>query len=342
VAHRDLIVIGASAGGIEALQQLIGLLPVDLDAAVLVVLHTSSHSGSLLPQIFQRATRLPVSHPRDKTRIRNGHIYIAPPDFHMVVEGDLLRIIQGPRENLHRPAIDPLFRSAATSFGNRVIGVILTGLLDDGTSGLMVVHARGGKAIIQDPKTALFSSMPASALRQVPDAHVVPLAGIPDLLVRSTREELPEGSGNGPHDLMAEKETRFAELDMSEVENERHLGRPSAFACPDCGGVLWEMEENGFLRFRCRVGHAYTARNLGAEQRHAIEAALWAALRALEENASLYRRMASRAANAQHDTTAEKFKERAENTLTNAQTLREFLLRVNQEEEDLLTFEDTR
>jgi two-component system chemotaxis response regulator CheB len=173
----------------------------------------------------------------------------------------------------------------------------------------MVLKNAGGTAIVQAPETALYSSMPASALKQVPDAHVLPLAEISGLLVRLTNEELPESVTTGsPASLEAEEETRFVELDMSEIENEgRHPGRPSTFACPDCGGVLWELEENGFLRFRCRIGHAYTARHLSAEQRHPVESALWSALRALEENASLYHRMARRTANFGQDQLSKRF-----------------------------------
>jgi len=339
--RRDLVVIGASAGGIEALQCLLSALPPNFDAAVLAVLHTSNHPGSVLPQILRRAGKLPVLHPDDETLIEKGRVYIAPPDFHMIVEGDLLRIIRGPRENLHRPAIDPLFRSAAASFGRRVIGVILTGLLDDGTSGLMVVRDQGGEAIIQDPKDALFSAMPENALEQVPDARVLPLVKIPNLLVRLIGEDLPEKvSTPTVQAYEAAKETRISELNMSELGNDDRLGRPSAFGCPDCGGVLWEIEDNGFLRFRCRVGHAYTARHLDAEQRHAIETALWAALRALEESASLYRRLAERAGQSNHDKTAEQFQDRASNTDDNARTLREFLLNVNRVEDERTELED--
>jgi len=348
VAKRDLVAIGASAGGIEALQTLLGALPADFDAAVLAVLHTSNHAGSLLAQILQRAGKLPVLHPEDGTRIEKGQVYIAPPDFHMIVEGDLVRVIRGPRENLHRPAIDPLFRSAAASYGRRVIGVILTGLLDDGTSGLMVVRDQGGSAIIQDPDDALFSAMPKNALEQVPDAYVLPLSSIPELLVSLVAEELPEmtplrtGQSHDPaEDISAiKKETRISELNMSEIGNDDRLGRPSTFGCPDCGGVLWEIQENGFLRFRCRVGHAYTARHLGAEQRHAIETALWAALRALEESASLYRRMADRADQSNNERTAEQFQNRASNTDDNARVLREFLLNVNRVEDERIFQEE--
>lgn len=335
MAHRDIITIGGSAGAIDALQQLLGGLPKNLEAAVLVVLHTSNHPASVLPQIMQRVSQMPVVHPQDRTRVERGHVYLAPPDYQMVVEDGTIRVLQGARENLHRPAIDPLFRSAAAWYGRRVIGVILTGLLDDGTAGLMVVRKRGGAAIVQDPATAIFQSMPRSALAQVPDAHVCSLDEIPGMLIRLVREEIPPqappGSGNGE---AAKKETRLVELDMSEIENEHRLGRPSAFACPECGGVLWEMDDEHLLRFRCRVGHAFTAMNLEVEQRRAIETALWSGLRALEENASLYRRMADRAATSGYGKTAENFAGRAANTTTNAHVLRQFLLDLNEPQQE--------
>lgn len=334
MAHRDLVVIGASAGGVEALQQILRQLSPDFDAAVLIVLHTSNHAGSVLPRILERAGTLPVSQPADGETIQHGHVYVAPPDYHMIVEGDLIRVIQGPRENLHRPAIDPLFRSAAAAYGQRAIGVILTGALDDGTSGLMVLAARGGTAIVQDPQSAMFASMPASALEQVPEAEVLPLPDIAARLEELVGEALPEQRQTRSRDDLAAKEIKIAELDMSELEKENHPGRPSAFACPDCGGVLWEIEDSGFLRFRCRVGHAFTARHLGAEQRHAIETALWAALRALEESASLYRRMADRASNDERQHVAGRFLDREANTMANARVLRDFLLRVNKSDEE--------
>lgn len=328
--HRDIVVIGASAGGLEAIRQILAAMPRDLEAAVLIVLHTADHPGSLLPQILRRVSKLPVSHPRDGEAIQQGQVYIAAPGYHMIVEDDRLRVLQGPRENLHRPAIDPLFRSAAASHGPRVIGVILTGMLDDGTAGLMVVSASGGKAIVQDPATALYPGMPRSALDHVPDAQVASLPEMAGLLLQLIRSPLPVGTSRPRKTAMgAAKETRIAELDMSEISNEDRLGEPSPFACPDCGGVLWEIEQNGFLRFRCRVGHALTAKYLGAEQRHAVETALWEALRALEESASLFRRMAGRAMRLRYPLSADQFEERASNTEANARILRDFLLRVN-------------
>jgi two-component system chemotaxis response regulator CheB len=331
VNHRDIVVIGASAGGLEALRQILSVLPRGLDAVILIVLHTSDHARSSLPAVLQRSSQLPVTHPVDSEPLRPGRVYVAPPGNHLVVEQGFVRVVQGPRENLQRPAIDPLFRSAAAAYGRRVIGVILTGMLDDGTAGLMVVSASGGLAIVQDPASALYPSMPRSALEQVPEATTVALQELPALLLQSIRNPLPEGAVSSAEGLRhAGKEIRIAKLDMQEIaDDEGRLGHPSPYACPSCGGVMWEIEENGFLRFRCRVGHAMTANHLGAEQRHAVETALWEALRALEESASLYRRMAERSDRTRLELPAQLYRERAANTEANSRILRDFLLRVN-------------
>lgn len=330
MANRDLIVIGASAGGIEALRQICAELPNDLNAAVLIVVHTSSQS--VLPELLSRSGPLRAKHAHDGERISRGQIYVAPPNLHMIVEDGVLRTVRGPRENRRRPAIDPTFRSAALQYNRRVIGVVLTGMLDDGTSGLMVIRARGGATVVQEPRTALFSSMPKSALQRVPDATVAELQDIPSLLVRLVSEEVEELKGRTSQDNVAEFETKMSELDMSEVANEGRAGTPSGFACPECGGVLWENGQSGFLRFRCRVGHSYTAAHLRAEQRQAVETALWSALRALEESASLYRRMAARAQDWNQNGSSAVYGERAESADASARTLREFLVRVNSAE----------
>ena len=300
---------------------------------MLIVLHTSPHSVSALPEILSRAGALQAVHPQDGAPLEKGVIYIAPPNFHLIVADGFLRVLQGPRENLHRPAVDPLFRSAAASYGARVIGVILSGALDDGTSGLMIVRAGGGETIVQDPATATFSSMPSSALEQVPESYVVGPEEIGQLLVQLTRQELPASAVAQRPPEGAVMETRIAEFDMSEIENDGRRGEPSAFACPDCGGVLWEIVESGFLRFRCRVGHAFTAKYLEAEQRHLIETALWAALRALEESASLSGRMANRAGDQHHSGLHDLYEERMVSKRSHARILREFLLQVNSQED---------
>jgi two-component system chemotaxis response regulator CheB len=329
MAHRDVVVVGASAGGLEALQRLLADLPANLDAAVLVVLHTSNHEGSALSNILDRAGPLLVLHPQDGALIRKGRVYIAPPNVHMMVVEDRVHLVPSPRENLHRPAIDPLFRSAAAAYGARVIAVVLTGLLDDGTSGLMVVRASGGEAIVQDPDTATFASMPRSALKQVPDAHVLPLERIPEMLVRLTRERLSGEAAAVQFPPYADKDIKIAEFDMSEIANDARLGSPSEFACPACGGVLWEIVERGFLRYRCRVGHAFTVKYLEADQHQAIESALWAALRALEESISLSRRLAKRATDWHQTAVRDMYQERASTKENHARILRDFLLQVN-------------
>jgi two-component system chemotaxis response regulator CheB len=336
VPNRNLIVIGASAGGIEALQQICARLPANLNAAVVAVMHTSIFGGGLLPNILSRAGPLPASHPRNREEIKPGHIYVPCPDQHLIVEPGRLLNFHGPRENNHRPAIDPTFRSAALAYGRRAIGVILTGMLDDGTAGLMILRAHRGVAVVQDPQTALFPSMPKSALQRVPDAHVVSLEEMPQLLAKLVAEQVPAPAQPLPFpDVSAMKEVRIAELDMAEIENEMRNGKPSQFGCPACGGVLWEIDDHGMLRYRCRVGHAYTARHLRAEQRQAVETALWSALRALEERASLYRRMAQGSNDIRHEQSAQIFEERARNAEANSETLRDFLVQVNTPEADI-------
>jgi two-component system, chemotaxis family, protein-glutamate methylesterase/glutaminase len=287
---HDMIVIGASAGGVEALITLVGALPADLPAAIFLVLHIPAQSPSLMPDILNRAGRLHAIHPHDSQLIEYGHIYVAPPDNHLLLEEGIVRIVRGPKENRHRPAIDPLFRSAARTYGTRVVGVILTGSMDDGTAGMLAIKRRGGKAIVQDPKDALFSSMPQSVIAHVEVDHVVPLSEIGPLLVQLAHEEAAE-QGKYPISQDMEMEAKLAAMDMREEQNGEHVGTPSVYSCPECGGVLWEVHDGNLLRLRCRVGHAFSVDSVLAGQTEVVEEALWTALKALEENASLSRRM---------------------------------------------------
>jgi two-component system chemotaxis response regulator CheB len=311
-------------GGVEALQRLVAPLPKDFPAAIFVVLHLASQSTSVLPDILMRAGELPAVHPRDGEHIRMGRIYVAPPDHHLVIEDGRVRVTRGPRENRHRPAIDPLFRSAARWYGPRVIGVVLTGSLDDGTAGLLAIKKRRGMAIVQDPEDAFCGDMPRSAMEIVPVDYVAPLSEIPELLQKLVAVQVAE-NGTGKSSRL-KKETEFAEFDMSAIEDENRPGVPSAFACPECGGVLWEMDGEELLRFRCRVGHAYTASSLGVEQVEAVEGALWAAMRALEEGASLARRMAENAAKGKRTRLEQRYRERAEAKMQQAEVLRKLII----------------
>jgi two-component system chemotaxis response regulator CheB len=324
VAERNIIVIGCSVGGVEALQQIVAPLPGNFQASLFVVLHVSPQSTSVLPDILSRAGRLRATHAVDGEAIRPAHIYVAPPDYHLVLERNKVRVIRGPKENRHRPAIDPLFRSAARAFGPRVIGVILTGALNDGTAGLLSIKHTGGIAIAQDPQEAMCGDMPRSAIENANVDYVVPVREIPPLLEKLVAQQV-EGNGAG-RGSRAARETKYAELDMDAVENENRPGVPSPFSCPECGGVLWELVGEEMLRFRCRVGHAYTAESLNTEQTEVVEGALWAAMRALEEGASLSRRMADKAKKRGNSLVAKRFEESAEGKMEQAHLLRKLIL----------------
>lgn len=321
---HDIIVIGASAGGVEALAQVASDLPADLAAAVFIVLHVPAHGISVLPAILSRRGVLPATHPADGEPIRSGHIYIAPPDHHLLVKHGYMRVVRGPTENGHRPSVDPLFRSAARFYGPRVIGVILSGTLDDGTSGLLTVKRRGGLAVVQDPEEALFAGMPRSAVENVAVDWVVPLADVGPTLARLARESAPGSAEAASAELEAEVD--IAEMDMGAIEAPR-AGAPSGFTCPDCHGALWEVQEGDLTRFRCRVGHAYSPDSLLAEQSEALEEALWIAMRALEESAALADRMAERAQERGHALAATRFGEQAQDARQRAAIIRRALIK---------------
>jgi two-component system chemotaxis response regulator CheB len=298
VQGHDVIVVAASAGGVEALSALAAGLPPDLPAAVLVVMHFPAHATSMLPSILQRHGRLPAVHAEDGAELRSGTVYVAPPNRHLVVHQGHVRLTAGPRENGHRPAADPLFRSAARSYGPRVIGVVLSGNLDDGTAGLAAVRRHGGMTVVQDPADALYPGMPLSAISNAKVHHVAPLAELPALLVELVNtpvqeevEAMEDTRGNGSRD---DVEAEIAELDPAALQADERPGTPSGFSCPECHGVLWELKDGELVRYRCRVGHAYGAETLLAEQDESVEAALWTAFQALKERGALARRMCRR------------------------------------------------
>ena len=322
---HDIIVVGASAGGVEALMHLASQLPADLPAAVYVVLHIPAESPSLLPEILNRAGPLPVSQPADGEELRSGHIYVASPNYHLLLERGRMRQVHGPKENRHRPAIDPLFRSAAYNYGPRVVGVILTGALDDGTSGLHAIKQCGGIAVVQDPEDALYPSMPSSAMAHVEVDYCLPLAKIGAVLVHLAHEQAQdEGAFPVPDDL--EQETRYASMeDQETLDSNARVGTPSAYSCPECGGVLWELQDGDLIRFRCRVGHAFSVESVLAAQTEQLENALWAALKTLEESASLSRSIAEQAHRRGQEWLARSFEEKSQEAEQRAVTIREVL-----------------
>ena len=332
MAGHDIIVIGASAGGVEALGQLIPLLPPDLPAAVFIVLHISSQGTSVLPQILNRAiakrqknSTLKAVHPQDGEPIVHGQIYVAPPDCHLLVKDGYIRLARGPKENSNRPAVDPLFRTAAVAYGRRVVGVVLSGSLDDGTAGLMAVKQRRGVAIVQKPEEALYSGMPDNAIENVEVDHILPVAEIAATLTLLAHQLVEDGEDSVSSDL--EMESDMAELELSAMQKSHRPGTPSPFGCPDCGGVLWELEQGKLTNFRCRTGHAYSTHSLLAAQTHAQEEAMWNALRALEEKAALTKRMAQRANQNNQTYSAQRFEEQANTAQERAAIMRELLLK---------------
>ncbi|HYK20823.1 MAG TPA: chemotaxis protein CheB [Pyrinomonadaceae bacterium] len=336
MATRDTIVIGASAGGVQALSTLVADLPADLPAAVFIVLHIPSNGPSLLPAILARQSQLSVAHAIDGEEIRRGRIYVAPPDRHLLIENDRVKLVHGPKENLHRPSIDTLFRSAARWAGSRVIGVVLTGARDDGRTGMRAIKQRDGLAIVQDPKEAPFPSMPLSVLHSVTVDYSLPLSEIVPLLVRLSHETAAEeGRYPVPDDI--EIESRIAEQGMGGDEliaSVEKLGRISRLTCPDCHGALWEINDEEMLRFRCHVGHAFSAESLNDGQSQMLDIALWSAVRALEEQMMLSKRVVERARQANHSRAAAMFERRAQEAEAYSSLLRELLL-SNQKGDDI-------
>jgi len=320
--HPDVVVIGGSAGSLEVLSRILAELPSSFPACVLVVLHTRADASGVLPRILSRTTALRVQHAETDLPLKHGHVYVAKPDCHLLVEGDRMLVTHGPRENGFRPAIDPLFRTAARSLGSRAIGVILSGALDDGTYGLGLVKHHGGIAVVQDPEEAAVPSMPASAIRRVAVDHVVPAAQIAGQLLRLISNGYPA------HETMAEDQEPEPQLasDQTEVRDMEGLfGAPSSLTCPNCGGALWELADDDLVRYRCHVGHQFAQDSLAAEQRDAVEGALWSAVRVLEEHAELKLRMARRAEAAGLPVVSEGFAEGARNSHQQAQQIRALL-----------------
>ena len=303
------------------MQELVSSFPPHFPAAVFIVLHISPDSPSILPQILSRAGALPAKHAEDGEPVRSGQIFVAPPDRQMTIQDGHVRVRRGPRENRHRPAVDPLFRTAARSYDSRVIGIILSGHLDDGAAGLYVVRTLGGIGIVQDPTTAGASQMPQSALQYGGADYVLRKSDIGPQVV-----ELVTNCRRSTMNVRSSERTRPKDETEENLEVSRPSegnGTPSAFSCPECGGVLWELHDGELVRFRCRVGHSYTMSVLAEEQREAAENALWAAMRSLEEKAAL----AIRIAESTHDLRlSERMREQANAHRHHAETIRNMLL----------------
>lgn len=307
-ALDKLVVMGTSAGGLDALKRVLGRLPADFPAPVLVVMHIGARD-SILPELLGKVCALPVRHARDGERLARAVVLVAPPDRHLMVARDgaigCVRLSRGAMENYTRPAIDPLFRSAAAAYGPGVTGVVLTGYLDDGTAGLLAIKACGGRAVVQDPDEAFAPGMPASALEQVAVDHVLTLDELGDMLPELAAAPLPPPDKEAamtpdPPEVpeWIQVENRYAS-GAGSMEELARIGSPSTFTCPECGGALWELGVQAGVaqrsRYRCHTGHSFTSAVLARAQDKAVEEAMWAAVRALNEQQALAQRLAAQA-----------------------------------------------
>ena len=318
------MVIGASLGGIEAIRRILADLPADLPAALFVVVHTAPAAPGALPSIFDAAGPLRALPVVDGEPIERGRIYVAPPDHHLLIERECVLLRRGPRENRARPAIDPLFRSAAVHFGGRVIGVVLTGLLNDGASGLRAIKTCGGLAVVQEPADAIAPDMPRNALRHAAVDRRARLSEMGALLARLAAE--PAGESLEAPDYIR-REAAIARQEQITMEKQKKFGEPSAFTCPDCHGALWEIKEGALLRFRCHIGHSFTSRALLAAETDELEQALSSALRSHKERTELLRRMADEVEEAGHAGLAERYRGRAAEFEREAAVIRRVLKR---------------
>jgi two-component system chemotaxis response regulator CheB len=323
--QNHIFAIGASSGGVEALSDLVAGLPKDLSASLFVVIHIPSESKSVLPQILSRSGPLRAEHAKDNELIHPARIYIAPPDYHLLLRQGRIRLVRGPRENNHRPAIDPLFRTAARAYGNRAVGIVLSGARDDGAAGLIAIKKVGGIAIVQDPNEAIFPDMPRNALKAVAPDFCLRVKEIAKTIVTLSNQSLSEEQAMGMEDEM-KKETDIVGMNEEAVVDDDKPGTSSVFGCPDCGGVLWELQDDEWLRFRCRVGHAYSAEGLLASQGENLEQALWNAYRVLHEHAALTRRLAERARETNMDLVLKRYETKAQDAEQQAQMIRELLM----------------
>jgi two-component system chemotaxis response regulator CheB len=325
VSGHNVVAIGASAGGVEALRQLVSHLPADLGASLFVTIHLPATSPSVLPGILARAGALPAQAAIDGETFRPGTIYVAPPDAHLIVKRETIRLVRGPKENGHRPAIDPLLRSAARVHGRRSVGIVLTGSLDDGAAGLHFLKSRGGIAIVQDPNEAAFPSMPLAAMQHVTVDHVAPLREIADLIASYALKPVTGEDVEMSDEEPEMEDTEFAAFGGGMQRNEELGGALTGLTCPECSGPMWEIHDGPLARYRCRVGHSYSEKTLIAEKGKAVEAALWMALEVLEENAVLAHKLAVRAVKRGAPAIATRFEQQARTVQDRANVLRDIL-----------------
>ncbi len=324
---KFVIVIGASAGGMKALSEIVAQLQTEIDAAIFIVLHLSGTAISdFLKLHLQKFTSLPCEIAAEGAPIKKGHIYIAPPNIHLLIKKGNIILGRGPKENRWRPSIDVLFRSAAAAYNTRTIGIVLTGLLDDGTTGMLAIKRSGGACIVQDPNEAEYPDMPLSVLNNMEVNYCIPLADMEEVIseiIQTTPEEKP-----APDDVIIE--SQIAERVVVDYDKVRQLGEKSIYACPDCGGGLWNISKGGdgqakVDRYRCHIGHSYSEKDLVTKQEEVFESTLWVALRIMEERRNLLMKMEDDHAKKGFSTLAKGYKEKADEIQIHVNKLKEVL-----------------
>jgi len=322
MAKRDIIVVGASAGGIEALNGLIRSLSKDFQGAIFVVVHIPGDSPSSLPAILTRAGSLKAVHPQDGDMVKPGMIYVAPPDHHMLLEGKTVLIKKGPKENRFRPSIDALFRSAAYTYRERVVGIVLSGMLNDGTSGLWSVKRLGGLGIIQSPDDAQCDSMPINAMEYVKADYTLPASEIGTLLsdLIYVKARKARKISNKEKALM-KMEVIIAKQDGAFEMGIMDMGQLTPFTCPECHGVLVQLMDSNIVRFRCHTGHAFTASALLSEVTASVEEKMWQAMRGLEETTMLLKKIGKHFKDQGHPGLAKVFITKSKMTADKAQII---------------------
>lgn len=315
MAKHDIVVIGGSAGSLSALQSVLSAFPAKLPASIFITIHLGE--SSVLPEILQRATPLKVSSPQNGEKMHAGNVYIAPTDHHLIPREDCIEVTKGPRENRHRPSIDVLFRNAARAFRSRVIGVVLSGALDDGVAGMYSIKAKGGLTVAQDPKDALIPELPHNVVKAMDVDAIAPAAKIGPLLAELVL------NGNGKAGKVRAKSKA---PETFSIPNER--SKPAPFSCPECSGPMHEVDENGIIQFKCDVGHAYSALELSEAHSEALERALWVAIRTLNERMRIQEALAQGYGVNGDAKKARRFQETAESAARDLALLEEVLRRL--------------
>ncbi len=331
---KNIVAFGGSAGATESMVKILKGIDPGTTASFFVVIHSSVNSLAYLQKIFERATALKVKYAQNDEPIDSATVYIAPANFHLIISSGKIKINQGPRENLMRPSIDVLFRSAAVNYNTQAIGVALSGTMDDGLVGMDALQKCGGTLIVESPDTALFPELPKNILDELETDFVLSAEKISKKINRLVNEEA-EPEISVPSYLI--KELKIAEKSWSNINKQELNSTPAPYVCPDCGGPLWEIKNDKHLRFRCDIGHAITANNLVSQKTEAFERAMWIGLRALEERKNLLLKLANSSKERNRSNLADDYFSKADEIEAQIDIMKDYLIEGGQDLTELFT-----